>query len=84
MPSSALFLLQLEVARYIRERHWAKEQCIIDEPDGSIVMHMKTSGWMDVQKWILSFGPDAELLEPNELRLEIKKKLLNAVDLYKS
>lgn len=83
-PVDVKIRFSLEVARYIRERRWAKEQCIIDEPDGSIIMHMKTSGWMDVQKWILSFGPDAELLEPNELRLEIKKKLLNTVDLYKS
>lgn len=71
-----------DVARFIKERRWAKEQAITDEPDGSIVMQIKTSGWMDVQKWILSFGPDAELLEPKDMRLEIKERLLNTTDLY--
>jgi predicted DNA-binding transcriptional regulator YafY len=29
---------------------------------------MKTSGWYDVQKWVLSFGADACVLEPAHLR----------------
>jgi predicted DNA-binding transcriptional regulator YafY len=30
------------------------------------------AGWWDVRQWILSFGPDAELLEPKEMREEMK------------
>ena len=71
-----------DVARYIRERRWSKEQSIADEPDGSIVMQLKTSGWMDVRKWIMSFGEDAELLEPEGLRLEIKAKIAVANNIY--
>jgi predicted DNA-binding transcriptional regulator YafY len=59
-------------ARYIRERQWAKEQEITTRKDGSIELWMKTSGWYDVKKWILSFGADAELLNPEELRQEIR------------
>ena len=36
--------------------------------DGSIVLKMKTSGWYDVQKWILSFGAEARVLEPAQLK----------------
>jgi predicted DNA-binding transcriptional regulator YafY len=64
-----------EVARYIRERRWVKEQVITDQADGSIILELKTSGWLDVKKWILSFGAEAELLEPEELRHEIKEEL---------
>jgi len=71
-----------EVARYIKERRWAKEQIISDQSDGSVILEMKTSGWMDVKKWILSFGADAEVLEPAELRCEIVEGIQNHQLLY--
>jgi predicted DNA-binding transcriptional regulator YafY len=71
-----------EVAAYIKERQWAKEQTISEKDDGSLVLELKTSGWMDVKKWILSFGAEAELLEPAEFRNEIKAELQDAERLY--
>ena len=59
------------VAKYIRERSWAKEQKITNLPDGSIVFEMKTSGWSDVKYWLLSFGSDAEIVRPVEMRAEL-------------
>ncbi|HIJ81680.1 MAG TPA: WYL domain-containing transcriptional regulator [Desulfuromonadales bacterium] len=64
-----------EVARYIKERRWSKEQIITEQTDGSIILDLKTSGWMDVKKWLLSFGAEAELLEPEQLRSEIIEAL---------
>ena len=72
-----------KVARYIKERRWSKEQCISDEPDDSIILELKTSGWMDVKKWILSFGAEAELLEPEEYRNEIMSELSDTVLIYR-
>ena len=43
--------------------------------DGSIVLWMKTSGWYDVKKWVLSFGADARVLEPLHLRDKIRKEV---------
>jgi predicted DNA-binding transcriptional regulator YafY len=40
---------------------------------------MSTSGWWDVKRWILSFGADAKVLEPIELRKEIVEELSAAV-----
>lgn len=71
-----------EVARYIRERKWAKEQNITDEPEGSIVLWMKTSGWYDVQKWILSFGSGAQVLEPEHLQDNIKNEIKKMMLVY--
>lgn len=59
------------VARYIRERSWGMQQTIMENPDGSILLELNTSGWLDVKKWILSFGPDAEVLEPEMMREEV-------------
>jgi predicted DNA-binding transcriptional regulator YafY len=36
---------------------------------------MKTSGWYDVQKWILSFGADARVLEPEHLRDKVRNEV---------
>jgi predicted DNA-binding transcriptional regulator YafY len=70
-------------ARYIQERRWAKDQKITKRKDGSIVLTMTTSGWYDVKRWVLSFGPDAELLKPLELRKEILESAMEVVGLYR-
>ncbi len=71
-PITVKILFGADQARYIRERTWAKSQKINEQKDGSIILTMKTSGWWDVRQWLLSFGPDAELLEPKEKREEMK------------
>ncbi len=58
-------------ARYISERQWSMDQKITENPDGSIILEMKTSGRYEVKRWIMSYGPDAKVLEPEDLRQEI-------------
>jgi len=36
---------------------------------------MKTSGWWDVKKWILSCGAEAKVMEAEELKGEIVEEL---------
>ena len=70
-------------APYIQERQWCKNQTIETLKDGSIILSMDTSGWFDVKKLILSFGADAELLEPADKRKEIKEAIKQMVSIYK-
>ncbi|MEA1901703.1 MAG: WYL domain-containing protein, partial [Thermodesulfobacteriota bacterium] len=69
-------------ARYIKERKWSKTQKIKKQDDGSVILSMKTSGWWDVKKRVLSYGSDAEVLEPEELRKEIINDLKTACERY--
>ena len=71
-----------QVSRYIMERRWAKEQAITEEADGSIILELKTSGWFDVKRWIMSFGAQAELVEPDKLRQEILGELSETIKRY--
>lgn len=71
-----------EQAPYVQERKWCKDQHIEVLNDGSIILTMHTSGWFDIKKWILSFGEDAELLEPAEKREEIKEAIRQMAGLY--
>jgi predicted DNA-binding transcriptional regulator YafY len=43
---------------------------------------MKTSGGYDIKKWVLSFGGDAELLEPQWLRDEIVEEMQRSLKPY--
>jgi len=58
-------------ARYIKERKWSKTQKFEDQEDGYIILSMSTSGWWDVKRWVLSYGRQAKVLEPEELKTEI-------------
>jgi predicted DNA-binding transcriptional regulator YafY len=43
---------------------------------------MKTSGVFDLKKWILSWGSQACVLRPEELRKEIENELMEAAAQY--
>ncbi|MEJ5366640.1 MAG: WYL domain-containing protein [Desulfosoma sp.] len=52
-----------------RVRPW---ECAWEEAeDGSLLFHLKTSGYQDVKRWVLSFGRDARVLEPERLRRDL-------------
>ena len=70
-------------ARYIKQRMWSKTQEIKDQPDGSIILSMTTSGMWDVKRWVLSYGAGAKVLAPKELREEIAEELGKALEQYK-
>lgn len=59
------------VAKYIEERQWAPGQKLERAPDGSVVLRLSTSGRKEILMWVLSFGADAVVLEPPELRSEV-------------
>lgn len=39
------------------------------------MLWMKTSGWYDVRKWILSFGAEARVLEPEHLQDKVRNEV---------
>jgi len=69
-------------ALYIRERRWCKNQQLEMLDDGAIILTLQTSGWYDVKKWILSFGANAELLEPADKRKEVQEEIKRMTSQY--
>lgn len=63
------------IATYIRERIWHPSQQITEQPDGSVELEFETAGWKELVRWILSWQPDVEVLEPLRLRERIREKL---------
>ena len=81
-PVTVKVRFSADQARYVKERRWAANQTITDQPDGSVILELQTSGRWDVKRWVLSFGPDAEVLEPEDLRQEIAADLGSMIGAY--
>lgn len=62
-------------ARWIREKQWHPTQELAEQPDGSVILIMTTSGLVQAKSWILSFGSEARALAPQSLVKEIKNEL---------
>lgn len=60
-----------QAARYVREKTWHASQQLEDQTDGGLVAHFRLSDTREVKSWVLSFGAEAEVLEPIELRKEL-------------
>ena len=71
-----------EAARRIQSRHWSADQTMVENPDGSVTLTMTTSGRNDLLRWLLSFGPSAEILDPPDLRESLLEELKAATALY--
>ncbi len=73
-----------EVATYVSERTWSRDQRIRRRKDGSIVLTFTTTSRPETISWIMSFGPEAELLEPKNLRDELRTALKRAAGRYQN
>ncbi len=63
------------VARQVSEAIWHPSQKLTPQPDGSLLADFRLNSTVEVKQWVLSFGPQAEVLEPSELRLEVRKEI---------
>lgn len=68
-------------ARYVPEYHWSDNQEIEDISENQIIFKVKTGSREEIKKWILGYGAQAEVLQPENLRekkqQEIEKMLEN-------
>ncbi|MBN2468141.1 MAG: WYL domain-containing transcriptional regulator [Deltaproteobacteria bacterium] len=82
-PLNVKIRFSRDQARYVKERKWSKTQQFEDHDDGSVILSMKTSGWRDVKRWVLSYGREATVIEPQELREAVIAELLEAEKNYR-
>jgi predicted DNA-binding transcriptional regulator YafY len=55
-------------ARWVGEKIWHESQKITKLPNGGLEMTFRVAGLDEIKRWILSFGPEAQVLEPLSLR----------------
>lgn len=59
-------------AAYVRERIWHPSQSIVDHPDGSLVLTLRVNHLLELKRWILSWGEQAQVLAPPALAEEVR------------
>ena len=73
-----------EAAVEIRERTWAPGQKIEEEGGGAVILTLEVAGLVEVERWVMGYGPLAEVLEPSELRASVAGKLATAAQAYEA
>jgi predicted DNA-binding transcriptional regulator YafY len=71
-PASLLFI----------ETSYHESQQVTRQPDGSVLVSVKTVDTPELRSWLLSWGSQVEVLEPQSLRVEIKRELLSTLESY--
>jgi proteasome accessory factor B len=71
------------VAGRIREREWHESQEIRELPDGALELTLHLGALMEVEQWILSWGPAAEVIGPAELRAHLRQAIAALAQTYR-
>ena len=69
-------------AGFVAERIWSPDQKIQQLPDGKIHLSFSASSEPELVAWLLSFGDEARLLEPNWLVKEVKGQVTRMNEKY--
>jgi proteasome accessory factor B len=81
-PMNVAIRFDADQAPYVRERLWHPSQKIIARADGRIELRFRAGGTFEIMRWILSWGPAAEVLRPQRLRGEVRAALREAGKRY--
>lgn len=60
-----------QAAKYVKEYESSKADKITDLDDNRILFEKKTTYTPDILQWVLRFGADAEVIEPEGFRFEV-------------
>lgn len=71
-----------QAARYIREKRWHDSQTIEEQTDGGLILRFRTSGLGEVKRWVLQYGGNAEVLEPEKLREDCFNEIQKLSGIY--
>ena len=61
------------VADYIREKRWHDSQRLRELKDGGVELSLKLSSLVEIERWVLSWGGNAKVVQPRELVQSVKQ-----------
>jgi len=81
-PARIVLRFTPAVAARVEEATWHPTQKVEREPDGSLVWRATVAGTIEIRLWILSWGDDVEVLEPETLRKDVASTHRRAGERY--
>jgi predicted DNA-binding transcriptional regulator YafY len=69
-------------SRYVGEKIWHESQRIQKQLDGAIEIMFRVAGLDEIKQWVLGLGPEAYVVEPEELRWMVQSDLKRSLDQY--
>ncbi len=73
-----------EIARYVYEYDFYSETSLEEQEDGSLLLKTTVKSKIEFLKWIRSFGLNAEVIEPVEIRNELMQEYEELFRRYKN
>ena len=71
------------VASRIRESYWHPSQQLEDRPGGGVRLRVSLPSLLEITPWVRGWGPEATVVGPEELRVEIATSMAAAAANYK-
>lgn len=71
------------VADRVREREWHESQDLRNLSDGRLELRLRLGALPEIERWVLSWGSDAEVLRPKELRARLKATVTTLLERYR-
>ena len=71
------------IAPLIREVAWHSTQKIHEHADGGLRFEATVAGWLEVGWWVMSWGEEAEVIEPKELREWVAETAEKMIEVYR-
>jgi predicted DNA-binding transcriptional regulator YafY len=66
-PEKVVIRFDASLERFLKENIWHPSQEFSKDQDGSVLLTMEVGGFSEVMSWVLGFGKQAEVLEPEHL-----------------
>jgi proteasome accessory factor B len=71
-----------EVSDRVREREWHESQEMRNLPDGRLELRLRLGALPEIERWVLTWGGDAEVVQPKELRDRLRKTVSTLLKVY--
>lgn len=83
VPLQVRVRFSAEIAHAVTGRLWMPGQHISRDAEGRVTLEFEAGGQMELVSWILSYGIHAEVLEPPELRKEVRRQVKQMREMYR-
>jgi predicted DNA-binding transcriptional regulator YafY len=71
-------------ARWVGEKIWHESQKVTRLADGGLEVAFRVADLDEIKRLVLSFGPEAEVLEPVKIRKIIRNDLYGMLEQYQA